>query len=132
MNLYTKKRGPRGGEKGGLCDTPYRIPTLAVLRNRPTRANRLDARTPTHTRACKEVDSLALTLRSTISYIEAADWTTTTTTVADITITERRHPRNTWRRVYAENRGAARRWRGGARTGDGFLNLAIKDPSWPG
>jgi hypothetical protein len=66
------------------------IRTLAVLRETGQRANRLNTRTLTHTRERKEVDSLALTLRSTISYIEAADWTVTTT-IADITITKRRH-----------------------------------------
>jgi len=61
--------------------------------------------TRTHTRARKEVDSLALTLRSTISYTEAADWTATTTIIPDTTITKGRHPRNTWRRVVAAGGG---------------------------
>lgn len=84
------------------------IRTLTVLGETGQRANRLNTHTCTHTRARKEVDSLALTLRSTISYIEAADWTATTT-ITDTTITKRRHPpRNTWRRLYRGERDAGR------------------------
>lgn len=113
--------------RGGTCDTLHMIRTLAVLRETGQRANRLNTRTRTHTCARKEVDSLALTLRSTISYIEAADWTATTT-IADITITKRRHPLVTHGDGYTAENGM----RNGVANGDGFLNLAIKDPSWPG
>jgi len=81
------------------------IRTLAVLREIGQCANRLYTRICTHTRARKEVDSLALTLRSTISYRGRR--------------LDRHHynhryhhyeapssPRNTWRRLYHGERDA--------------------------
>jgi len=59
------------------------------------------------------------------SVIEAADWTVTTT-ITDITITKRRHPLVTHGDGYTTENGMRDR----VANGDGFLNLAIKDPSW--
>ena len=114
---------------GGEHTTVPRI-TIQVRRT----VVRARTRQITHTRSQsrKEVDSLALTLRSTISYTETGPRDCTSTHS-----THRRHQngdtntivqlppanRNTWRTRPCE---------GHRLDGDGFLNLAIKDPSWPG
>lgn len=71
------------------------------------------------------MDSLALTLRSTISYTETAARLNQlahhlTETVTPTPSSSTTANRNTWP------------CEGHRLDGDGFLNLAIKDPSWPG